>query len=163
MKRNKANKQGVIDLSFDIVLLLKSLFALGEVLGGIFLFFITPERMSGIVGWFTRGELKEDPSDFIAHLLLNLGQHFTVSTQYLAAVYLLVHGLIKLVTLVLLWKKILWAYPLLILVFLCFIVYQLTDYLQYHSNFMLFVSVFDVLLILLTYLEYKNMKKTLSI
>ena len=37
--------------------------------------------MSGIVGWFTRGELKENPSDFIAHLLLNLGQHFTVSTQ----------------------------------------------------------------------------------
>ena len=99
MKRNKANNQSVVDLSFDIVLLLKSLFALGEVLGGIFLFFITPERMSGIVGWFTRGELKEDPSDFIAHLLLNLGHHFTVSTQYLAAIYLLVHGLIKILTL----------------------------------------------------------------
>lgn len=118
--------------------------------------------MSGIVGWFTRGELKEDPSDFIVHLLLNLGQHFTVSTQYLAAVYLLVHGLIKLVTLVLLWKKILWAYPLSIWVFLGFIVYQLAEYLQHHSNFMLFVSVFDVLLILLACLEYKNMKKTLS-
>ncbi|MFK4887441.1 hypothetical protein ACI1UN_10240 [Lactococcus petauri] len=35
--------------------------------------------------------------------------------------------------------------------------------MQHHSNFMLFVSVFDVLLILLTYLEYKNNKKTLSI
>ncbi|MDT2584531.1 DUF2127 domain-containing protein [Lactococcus petauri] len=162
MKRNKANNQRVVDLSFDIVLLLKSLFALGEVLGGIFLFFITPERMSGIVGWFTRGELKEDPSDFIAHLLLNLGHHFTVSTQYLAAIYLLVHGLIKLVTLLLLWKKILWAYPLSILVFLGFIIYQMIEYSQHHSNFMLFVSVFDVLLIVLTYLEYKNMKKASS-
>lgn len=90
MKRNKANNQSVVDLSFDIVLLLKSLFALGEVLGGIFLFFITPERMSGIVGWFTRGELKEDPSDFIAHLLLNkLGASFyceyTISRRYLSS------------------------------------------------------------------------------
>lgn len=158
MKIDKKEETKIIDVSFDIAILLKSLFAIGEVIGGLALFFLTPARMNGIISWFTRGELREDPKDLISNLIVHFGQNFTVNAQYLAAIYLLSHGLIKLITLILLWKKILWAYPLSILVFLGFIVYQLNEFAHTHSIFMIFVTLVDILMIILTVLEYRNIK-----
>ena len=156
---NKNKKEGaLVEKSFDIVLILKALFALGEILSGVAIFFINPAWIVGIIQWLTRSELQEDPRDFLMHMLINFGHHFTVETQYLVAIYLLVHGLVKIVTLTLLWQKILWAYPLSILVFLGFIIYQLREFMLHHSIFMIVVSLIDVLMIVLTILEYRNLK-----
>ena len=155
----KGKSEGeLVDGAFDIMLVLKSLFALGEVLAGIFMFFLTPSRMNAVIRWFTRGELKEDPKDLLSNLLINFGHHFTSSAGILAAIYLLGHGLIKLVTLALLWRKILWAYPLSMLVFAGFIAFQITDIVVKHSIFMIFVTLLDVLMIILTWLEWRRMR-----
>ncbi|PCR98810.1 DUF2127 domain-containing protein [Lactococcus fujiensis] len=158
MKINKNNEAHIVDVSFDIALILKSLFAIGEVVGGIALFFLTPTRLNSIISWLTQGEIQESPHDYVVGLILKFGSNFTVNTQFLLAFYLLSHGVIKLVTLFLLWKKILWAYPLSIIVFVGFIVYQLTEYAHTHSIFMIFVTVIDVIMIILTILEYRNIK-----
>jgi uncharacterized membrane protein len=75
-----------------------------------------------------------------------------------AGVYLLVHGLIKLVTLALLWKKLYWAYPLSVLVFSGFIGYQLADFSKTGHVGMILVSLFDVFMIVLTLLEYRKVR-----
>ena len=156
---NKKKEMKVVDVSFDIVLIFKSLFALGGVIGGFLLFFLTPARLNSAISWLAKGEMNQSSHSFLMKLLLDFGAHFTVSTQYLFAIYLLSHGIIKLVTLVLLWKKVLWAYPLSLLVFLGFIIYQLTEFAHTHSVMMIVVSLVDVLMIVLTLLEYQNIKK----
>lgn len=160
MKKIKSEKKEaeIIEKSFDIVLLLKSLFALGEIASGIAMFFLTPDRVNRMIQWFSRGELKEDPNDFLINLIVNFGHHFTVGAQYLTAIYLLSHGLIKIITLFLLWRKILWSYPLSIIVFVGFIIYQMNEFLLHHSIFMVLVSLVDILMIVLTILEYRNLK-----
>ena len=159
-KNESKEKREVVDVSFDIALIFKSLFAISEVLGGISLFFLTPSRLNSVIGWIVKvkGNIDQDSQSMLMNMLINFGNNFTVSTQYLLAIYLLSHGLIKLVTLALLWKKVLWAYPLSIVVFVGFIIYQMREFLTTHSFFMIFVTVVDVIMIVLTILEYRNIK-----
>ncbi|MQW24047.1 MULTISPECIES: DUF2127 domain-containing protein [unclassified Lactococcus] len=159
-KNESKEKREVVDVSFDIALIFKSLFAISEVLGGISLFFLTPSRLNSTIGWIVKvkGNIDQDSQSMLMNMLINFGNNFTVSTQYLLAIYLLSHGLIKLVTLALLWKKVLWAYPLSIVVFVGFIIYQMREFLTTHSFFMIFVTVVDVIMIVLTILEYRNIK-----
>lgn len=162
MKVDQKKEEHIVDVSFDIALLLKSLFATGEVIGGFALFFLTPARLNHGIEWLTQGRFSENSPGMIASLIVRFGENFTTNTQYLMAIYLLSHGLIKLVTLFLLWKKILWSYPLSIFVFVGFIIYQMTEFAHTHSIFMIFVSLIDVAMIILTILEYRNIKKARS-
>ncbi|MDR0297325.1 MAG: DUF2127 domain-containing protein [Streptococcaceae bacterium] len=164
MKQNHVNFEGGtrVDKAFDLVLLAKTLFATFEVIGGIAMFFVTPSRLNRVILWLTRGELHEDSHDLIARLLINFGQHFTTSAQILAAIYLLAHGLIKLITLLLLWKKILWAYPFSMAVFTGFIIYQIWDFTHTHSVFLILVTLLDILMIVLTILEYREIRHSVS-
>ncbi|HEO8208653.1 TPA: DUF2127 domain-containing protein, partial [Streptococcus agalactiae] len=54
------------------------------------------------------------------------------------------------------------AYPLSILVFVGFIIFQLREYFSSHSILMIFLCVFDVIMIILTWLEYQKMKLNFS-
>lgn len=156
---NTEKEQKVLDVSFDVLLIFKSLFALGEVIAGIALFFLTPARLNALIARFTAGEIREDSHDLISNALINFGHHFTVGAQYLAAIYLLTHGLIKLITLFLLFRKIMWAYPISIVVFAGFIIYQMTEFFHNHHLTLLLVAALDLLMIILTILEFRSMRK----
>ncbi|MDR0300379.1 MAG: DUF2127 domain-containing protein [Streptococcaceae bacterium] len=161
--RFKGKSEGeLIEGAFDFVLFCKTAFALVEVLSGFSLFFVSPTWVKQIIAHLTDSTLDKNPASPLANFLVSLGQHFTVSTGILVAVYLLVHGLIKLITLVLLWKKVLWAYPLSILVFIGFIVYQMYEFAMRQSIFMIAVSLFDILLVALTWLEWRRMSGKLK-
>ncbi|MGH2313256.1 DUF2127 domain-containing protein [Streptococcus uberis] len=95
----------------------------------------------------------------MARHLVQLGQVITLSGQRMAALYLLLHGILKLVTLLLLFRKKLWAYPLSILLFIGFIGYQIREFFATHHISMVALTLFDLLMIVLTYLEYKELKK----
>jgi len=155
---NKERKK-IFHIGFEIGLLLKSVFAAFEVLSGILLIFVTPERLNRIISFFTREELQEDPKDLIAHYLQIFGQSFSIGEQQFGVFYLLSHGIIKLVVLFLLWKKKIWAYPLSIVVFLGFIVYQIYRFTFTHSIGLLLLTVLDLVMIWLTVIEYRNMKE----
>ncbi|MFC4652969.1 DUF2127 domain-containing protein [Lactococcus nasutitermitis] len=159
MRIDKKEEAKIVDISFDIALLLKSIFALGEIIGGTAMFFLTPARVNTLLSWFRRSTMTGEKTGFFTHLIVHFSQNFTTNTQYILAVYLLSHGVIKLVTLALLWRKVLWAYPLSLLVFLGFIIYQINEYTQTHSIFMIFVTLVDLIMMILTILEYKNIRE----
>ena len=73
----------------------------------------------------TQGELSEDPHDFIATHLLHTANGLTGDAVLFGAIYLLIHGLVKIVLVVALLLNKLWAYPWMIAVLLLFIGYQL--------------------------------------
>jgi len=150
--------KNIFHISFEIAITLKAVNAVLEIIGGILLFFLTPERLNKIIAFFTESELLEDPKDIIANWFLKLGNGFSVSSQYFGIIYLISHGVIKLILIILLWRKKLWAYPLAMIVFTLFIAYQIYDYTISHSIFMILLTVLDIIVIALTFIEYKNMK-----
>ena len=148
----------LVHLGFELGLLMKGINAFLEIVGGISMLFLTPSRLNRFVVYITQRELAEDPYDLVMNYLLRASQSFSVSTQYFGVFYLMSHGLIKAFLIFFLVRKKLWAYPLTIVSLILFIVYQFYRYSFTHSFALILLTIFDLLMIVLTWLEYKNIK-----
>jgi uncharacterized membrane protein len=148
-----------IHIAFGASLLLKGLFALCETIGGILAYFVTQEFLLNIVQVLTQEELAEDPRDLVANYLLHQAEQLSVSAQHFAALYLLSHGVIKLALIVGLLRKKLWCYPAAIVVFGLFILYQVYLYGFTHSVSLLLITAFDILIVGLTWHEYRYLRR----
>lgn len=149
-----------VHISFHISLILKGLFDIVELFGGILFIFLTPEKMNRLIRFISANELREDPNDFIMRHLISFSKTFSMNTQLTATIYLLSHATIKLIIIIFLWKKKLWIYPASCVIFTIFIVIQMIDFTQTHSITLLLVTIVDLIMIILTILEYKNMKRS---
>ena len=73
--------------------------------------------------------------------------------------YLLSHGVIKAVLIVGLLREKLWYYPVAIIVFVSFILYQLYRFNHTHSIWLLLITLLDIVVIWLTWHEYRYLQK----
>lgn len=158
LKNKNLNKKDIAHKSFEVGVLLKGIDGILEIIGGFLLMFLNPDRLNKLVVLLTQHELSEDPRDKISRYMIDLSAKFTVSTQNFGVFYLISHGLIKLILVIFLWKRKIWAYPITIISFVLFIIYQLYRYTIYHSTWLIVLSVFDVIMIILTFIEYKRIK-----
>lgn len=143
---------------FEVGVVLKGLNALVQiVLGGLLLVF---PNVADIVQAFVANELVEDPSDFLATHLQGLTTNLSPQTQLFAALYLLSHGLIKVVLVAGLLRRKLWAYPASLAVLTLFIVYQVIKFLENHSITLALLTLFDLAVMWLIYHEYRRMEAT---
>jgi len=147
-----------LDRAFRITIILKGLDGALEVIGGIVLLFVSPASIDHVVRFFTAHELAQDPHDFIARHLLHSASGLTTSATVYGGIYLLAHGVAKVVLVVLVvlvLKDKLWAYPLMIALIGVFIVYQVYR-LTYKVTFgLVFLTLFDLLVVWLTWREYR--------
>ena len=77
----------------------------------------------------------------------------------IAAAYLLAHGVVKIGRVASLLRDRHWAYPAAITVFAAFIVYQLYRFTLTHGLGLIALSLFDLVVIGLIWLEYRALKK----
>jgi uncharacterized membrane protein len=75
------------------------------------------------------------------------------------AVYLLVHGAVKIGLVIALLLNRLWAYPCMIIVLLIFIGYQLYRIVLQPSVGLVVLTVFDALIVMLTWREYRRQRR----
>ena len=132
---------------FAVSVSLKGLHALLEIAGGIALYGFSADA---IARWLD----EIDRSGLVA-------RYFDLSEQHFYAFYLLSHGLVKVVLVYGLLKEKLWAYPASFVVFGAFIAYQLYRYSFTHELSLIFLSVFDLLVIALAIHEYRLLRKHL--
>lgn len=156
MSDSPSLKQKEIDFAFHWVLILKGAHALFEVIGSFLILFLNKDLVVHSVAFLTRGELAEEPTDLVANYLLRLAEQFSIGARDFAFLYLLSHGLIKLILIVALAKKKAWAYGASLVVFSVFICYQLYRYTQTHSPWLILFSVFDLVVIWLIVEERKE-------
>jgi uncharacterized membrane protein len=152
------DKNKITHLCFDIALIAKAIDGLLEIIGGVVLFFVSPDQIHGLARWLTQEELAEDPTDFIANHLRHASQHLSTGTTLFAAFFLLWHGLVKVGLVWALLRKHLWAYPVAIVAFALFVAYQLDRYAHTRSAWLLALSVLDVFVIVITALEFKRLR-----
>jgi len=145
-------------MGFEIGLILKGINGLLEIVGGLLLLFLNPDRMDKLIIILTQNELSKDPNDKVANTLISLGHSLSISPNHYGIYYLMTHGLIKCILIFLLWRKKIWAYPLTMVVLAIFITYQLYRYTISPSAFLIALSVFDSIMIVLIFLEYRKIK-----
>jgi uncharacterized membrane protein len=148
-----------INLVFEVSLWLKGVFALAQVAGGIAGFFVTRHFLLAFAQWVTRDEFAEDPHDRIANFLLHSAQGLSLGTQHFAAAYLLGHGIIKLWLIAGLLRRRLWSYPVAIGVFSLFIVYQVYRLSITGSPWLVLLSMIDLVVIVLTWHEWRYLRR----
>src|SRR5690348_7675523 len=88
------------DRTFRVSVVLKGLDGVLETIGGLILLFVSPATLQSLVRTLTQQELSEDPRDFIARHLVRSAGHLTQGVTLFAAIYLLAHGLAKVVLVV---------------------------------------------------------------
>ena len=130
-----------------------------EIVGGILLYLASTSQINRLVLFLTSHELSEDPGDVIANILISWARHLSVGTKLFGSFYLVSHGTIKVVIVISLWKRRLWAYPAAIVFFAVFILYQVYRYHYSRSRGLVLLTIIDVLIVILTWLEYRRMRR----
>ena len=148
-----------LDRVFQIGIILKGLNGLAELVGGLLLLFATPGSIRRLAVVLTQGELSEDPHDIIARHLLHTASGLSGSAVLFGAVYLLLHGAVKVVLVIALLLNRLWAYPCMIVVLLIFIGYQLYRIALQPSAGLVLLTAFDVVIVALTWREYRRQRR----
>src|SRR3989344_2931040 len=115
---------------FEISVLLKGANAVLEIVGGFLALLIPPALVQNITAYFTAAELGQDPGDFVATHLRQLAEHYAAGGHTFIALYLLSHGIVKIILVIGLLQNRAWAYPASLIVFGLFVVYQ--TYLLIH-------------------------------
>ena len=152
-------RQGdLLDRAFLIGIVLKGLDGVLEVAGGLLLLVVKPETIVDIVKALTQHELSQDPHDWLATHLLHATGTLTGATLTFGAVYLLSHGIVKIVLVAALLRNKLWAYPLLIAFLIAFIVYQLYRLTFALSLGLVGLTIFDAVVTWLTIREYQRQR-----
>ncbi|MER9171308.1 DUF2127 domain-containing protein [Mesorhizobium australicum] len=155
----KAVDENRIHQVFEIGVWLKGAHAFIECVGGVLLYLVTTATIASWVNALTQDELTEDPKDFIAGYLSQVASHFSVASKEFYAFYLLSHGLIKLFLVIGLLRGKLWSYPASLLALGAFMIYQVYRYSYTHSAGLLVLTVFDAVVTVLIWHEWKIIRQ----
>jgi uncharacterized membrane protein len=148
----------LLDRTFFISLLLKLADGVIELIGGAVLLVTSPRQIQAAVAVVTRGELAEDPNDYLSNLLVRYAGQLNVSLTVFGAWYLLVHGVVKVLLVAAVLRDHLWAYPWLIGFLVAFIGYQSYELVVRFSLGLLLLTLFDIFIVYLTVREYRRHK-----
>jgi uncharacterized membrane protein len=151
--------KGWLDRAFEVGIIAKGLNGAAEIVGGLLLLLVTPDQIHRIVRDITQGELSEDPNDVVANYLLHTAGGVSGAGVLFGAIYLLLHGTVKVVLVIALLLNRLWAYPWLIGVLIAFIAYQLYRIALQPSAGLVALTVFDVLVLALTVREWRVQRR----
>lgn len=142
--------------AFIIGLVMKAIDGLLELIGGLALLIVSPTTINGLAKALTQHELSEDPRDFIATHILHSAGALTHSAAVFGALYLLSHGLVKLVLILAVLREKLWAFPWMIGFIAVFMLYQIYRIGAHPTFGMIFLTVFDGVVVWLTWHEYQQ-------
>ena len=143
---------------FEMSLVFKGLLAMGESLSGLGLLLTPNDTIIRFYSWLTYHKLAQSPADAMATWVQHTAGLFPVHLQHFTAIYLLGHGALKFVMVLMLWRRILWAYPAAMAVLAGFVIYQMTEFFVGHSLGFLVLSGFDSFMIVLVFREWNMLK-----
>ena len=116
----------------------------------------TPDLpVEGSIAWLNQHELTQDPQDPMVQWSAEKIQHLPVVIDNFYYFYLVMHGLLKLGMVVLLARRVRWAYPAAMGVLALFVLYQFYEFTQSHSLYLLMLCGFDTFMIGLVWREHR--------
>jgi uncharacterized membrane protein len=149
-------RERIMDLIFLIGVLFKGIDGLGELIGGVVLLFVTPSELTGAAHAVTAKELAEDPHDMVANLLVHGAASLDASGVGFLALYLLLHGVVKLAIVVALLLGTRTVYPWAIAGLIAFVIFQVYELVVSPTIGLVLLTVFDLVIVALTWREWRH-------
>ena len=151
-------REQVVHALFDAGVIIKGIDGVLQLIGGVLLLIMSPSQIQGIVQLLTQHELSHDRTDIVARAMSQAAESLSADAKLFAALYLLIHGIVKAGLVVALLKRHLWAYPAAMVVFALFGIYQMYRYTHTHSSWLVALTVLDIFVIVITWLEYRRLE-----
>jgi|SRR5262245_3351513 len=142
---------------FRIAVWLKGLNGLAELVAGTVLAVLGPEILRQFVLTVSARELSEDPHDLFANLVRRWAGEISPDSEIFAAVYLLLHGIIKLVLAICLLRGKTWAFPVASTFFAVFIAYMSYRLALHWSWLLMTLVLIDLATLALVLREWQRM------
>ena len=149
-----APRTTLLDRVFQVSLTVKGLDGVLELVGGVLLLLVSPRQIGDLARLLTQHELIEDPGDVVANTMLHFTNGLSVSASFFGAIYLLLHGAVKVVLVWAVLRDMLWAYPWMIAFLIAFIAYQSHQIVLNFSWGLLLLTAFDIFIVWLTWRAY---------
>ena len=139
---------------FDIGVMIKGIDGAFEVVAGLLLLFKAGMLETWIWMWISHRP-EEKSGDLIAALLARFAEMLSSDTKSFAVYYLIGHGVLKVFLAFNLLRERMWAFPVSIVFFGLFVIYQLHRFTHTHSLLLLTLSLVDVVVIGLIWREWR--------
>jgi uncharacterized membrane protein len=159
-----SRRDHILDVVFLVGVFFKGLDGLVELIGGVLLLFLSPSGLTSLAHGLTAGELLEDPHDIIANLLLKGAHQLGGQGAFLIALFLLIHGVVKLAIVISLIVGATKIYPWAIGALGILAVVQIVDFIVKPSVGVALLTILDFVVIALTWREWRQhrgLKETL--
>jgi len=137
---------------FDAGVLFKGAEGFLEIVAGVWLGF-DPAILQSVVFRLTAKELLHDPDDRIVATLRHLAEDLGSGRHTFATMYLIAHGLVKVVLAIGLLREKPWAFPVALWTLGAFVIYQLYRYTHTHSPMLPLLAAIDVVIMWLVWRE----------
>jgi uncharacterized membrane protein len=139
-----------------VSLWVKVVFAVAEGFSGLAIYFVTIPQIRHVVSWILGWKIFAHPSDRRTVVMHHLLGGLQLNAKTFLAVYLLLHGLLKigLVAGLLSGKR--WAYPLGLFGLGAFVLYQLYHFSRHGNPAILVLAGFDVFIMWLVWKEWRE-------
>lgn len=142
---------------FLVGVILKGLNAVLEIILGTLLLFT--HVVANTILAFINFALVEDPDNFFAAHLSAIA-NLSPRAQFFGGLYLLAHGVVKIFLVAGLLRNKPWAYPTSMTVLSLFTFYELVRFIETHSIAILLLTIFDGIVVLLIWNEYRRVQKS---
>ncbi|MEH0108190.1 DUF2127 domain-containing protein [Tersicoccus sp. MR15.9] len=146
----------VASVVFVLGIIGKGVDGLIEVIAGIPLLIFSPAALVTLSQTLTAEELRQDPHDLIANLIVHGAAHLTGTSAKIGAVYLLFHGIVKLAIVVALLIGTRRIYPWAMGALGVFLVIQIVQFAIAPSVGVALLTVLDALILWLTWREWRH-------
>ncbi len=155
ISREKIEK--IFTASFYGGLIFKAAIGFFEISVSIILWFASIDILKKFTLILASHELLEDPGDLLANWIVDAANNLSISTKSFITLYLLVHGVVKLVLITLLIKKKKWSYPAAMMLLLTTIFIQLVRIVEHYSAVLTVLNIIDIIIFAVVWREYFKM------
>lgn len=145
---------------FEGGIALKGLMGLSELAAGTTLMAAAPARIHDWIEAAGRWQLIADRHGLLTQHVLRAAESWPAASQHFYALYLLLHGGLKLVMVGLLWARVAWAYPAAIAIQCFFIIFEGHRWLQMGNPVLLGLALLDLAIIGLIWHEWRGAAST---
>jgi len=148
------------DRAFAVAIAIKGIDGGLQFIGALLLMVIPPTLITGAANMIITRDLLGDPNGTLSTHLAEAANHFANgSSRWFAIFYLLAHGVIKLILVWALVKKVMWMFPVSVVVLAAFVVYEVWRAVHTHSIALPVFAAIDVVIITMIIREYRKLRR----
>lgn len=149
----------LLDKTYTLGILIKGIDGVLELLGGVLILTVPPSWIMDATDFLSLSEFGVSQHNFLSQSVVKFGHDLAYGSHVFAAIFLLTHGLVKVVLVASLLRNYRRAYPFALVTLSLFLVYQFYAIITHFTWGMTFLTVIDIVIIWLIWREWGQQKQ----